>query len=195
VTGIAPAPTPSRGIGHRTTAALFMALVAAILGAMPGWKICFAAWLVLSWVGLGCVVMSSAFLAMFAAMGLDFAALRAHGRQILNVVLLMLAMLPMGWLSVGVELAQARADLRARADVSARAGGPRLAMTPASNADWPMQTAGFVYDVDGALGRPASRRPAAWNASPVLAALTGECVTVTPFVGPYYRWSSDCGGL
>jgi hypothetical protein len=194
VTATARAPTPSRGIGYRTTGALFLALVAAILGAMPGWKMCFAAWLALSWVVLGCVVMSSAFLAMFAAMSLDFAALRGEGRQILNLVLLMLVMLPMGWLSTGVEFAQARPVLQAQADVSARAGGPRLAMTPASDADWPMPTAGFVYDVDGALSRPVSRRPAAWNDSPVLAALTSECITVTRFVGDYYRWSSACGG-
>jgi hypothetical protein len=79
-------------MGHRTVAALFLALVAAILGAMPGWKMCHAAWLVLSWVALGCVVLSSAFLAIAR----DRVALRAEARQILNVVLLMPAMLPMG---------------------------------------------------------------------------------------------------
>jgi hypothetical protein len=187
-----PAQMASRGIGHRTLAALFLALVAAILGAMPGWKMCFAAWLVLSWLVLSGVLLSSAFLAIAAVVGQDHAALRGEGRQIFNVVLLMLAMVPMGLLSTGVEFAQSRTGLRAQADASARAGGPRLAMTPASDADWPMPTAGFVYDVDGALSRPPSRRPAAWNDSPVLMALSGECITVTHFVGHYYRWSSGC---
>ena len=184
-----------RTIGYRTLAALFLALVAAILGAMPGWKMCFVAWLVLSWGALGCVLLASAWLAMFTAMRLDFAALRADGRQVLNVVLLMLAMLPMGWLSTGVEFAQARASLRAQADASARAGGPRLAMTPISSADWPMPGSGFVYDADGALARPPSRRPATWNDSAVVIALAGECVTVTHLVGAWYRWNNACDGL
>ena len=188
-------PAPSRAIGHRTLAALFLALVAAILGAMPGWKMCFAAWLILSWLVLGGVVLSSGLLAIAAVVGQDHAALRAEGRQVFNVVLLMLAMLPMGMLSTAVEFAQSRASLSARADASARAGGPRLAMTPASDADWPMPTSGFVYDVDGALSLPASRRPAAWNANPVLAALSGECVTVSHVIGPYYRWRGACGGI
>ena len=195
MTAATPAPVPPRGIGHRTLTALFLALVAAILGAMPGWKMYFAAWLVLSWLVLAGVVLSSVALAIAAVVGQDHAALRAEGRQIFNVGLLMLAMVPMGLLSTGVEFAQARASLRAQADASARAGGPRLAMTPASDADWPMPTTGFVYDVEDALGKPAARRPAAWNASPVLAALSGECITVSHFVGHYYRWSSSCGGL
>ncbi len=194
---IAAAQTPMvpRGVGKRTLAALFLALVAAILGAMPGWKMCFAAWLVFSWTVLGCIVLSSVFLAMFAAMGLDFAALRAEGRQILNVALLMLAMLPLGWLSVGVEFAQARADLRAQADASARAGGPRLAMTSRSGADWPLPASGFIYDADAVLARPTAQRPAAWNDSPVMAALASECLTATHLVGHWYRWSSGCDGL
>lgn len=195
MTAATPMPMAPRRAGYRTLAALFLALVAAILGAMPGWKMCFAAWLVLSWVVLGCIVLSSVFLAMFAAMGLDFAALRAEGRQILNVVLLMLAMLPLGWLSVGVEFAQARADLRAQADASARAGGPRLAMTSRSDADWPLPASGFIYDADAVLARPAAPRPAAWNDSPVMAALAGDCLTATHLVGPWYRWSSGCDGL
>ena len=195
MTAVTPSPVPWHGIGHRTLTALFMALVAAILGAMPGWQMCFAAWLVLSWLVLGGVVLSSAILAIAAVIRQDGAALRFEGRQILNVGLLMLAMLPMGLLSLGVEFAQAQASLRAQADASARAGGPRLAMTAASEADWPMPTAGFVYDVDDALGRPVARRPAAWNDSPVMMALSGECITVTHLVGHYYRWSSGCDGL
>ena len=103
------APVAPRGIGGRTLAALFLALVAAILGAVPGWKPCYAAWLVFSRGVLGCIVPASALLAMFAAMGLDCARVRHEGRQLLNVVvLLMLAMLPMAILSTCVELAQAR---------------------------------------------------------------------------------------
>jgi hypothetical protein len=102
------APVAPRGIGGRTLAALFLALVAAILGAVPGWKPCYAAWLVFSRGVLGCIVLASALLAMFAATGLDCARVRREGRQLLNVVLRMLAMLPMAFLSTCVDLAQAR---------------------------------------------------------------------------------------
>jgi hypothetical protein len=151
------APASPGGIGYRTLAALFLALVAAILGAIPGWKLCFAAWLVLSW--------------------------------------LMLAMLPMGLLSMAVEFASAQASLVARADASARAGGPAIAMTPTSDEDWPLPTRGFVYDRDGVLRTPPARRPAAWRADPVVAALTGECVELRHVVGPYYRWSGGCDAV
>jgi len=191
VTTTGPLAVPGRGIGVRTLAALFLALVAAILGATPGWKMCYAAWLVLSWAALGCVLVASAFVAMLRTMALDFAALRAEGRQILNVGLLMLAMLPMAWLSTLVEFVQARPILRAQADASARLGGPRLAMT-ASEAEWPLSNDGFVYDVDETLRKPPSQRPAAWADNPALVTLSGECVAVTHLVGHYYRWSAGC---
>ena len=183
------APLP---IGYRTLGALFLALVAAILGAMPGWKLCFAAWLVLSWLILGCVIAGAATLAIAAAVRRDWADLRAEGRQVLCIALLMLAMPPLGLLSIGVEFASAHASLVARADASARAGGPAIAMTPASDEDWPVPTSGFVYDRDGVLATPPTRRPDAWRNDPVLASLTGECVGTRHFFGPYWRWSGRC---
>ena len=187
----APLPSPSHrgGIGYRTLGALFLALVAALLGAMPGWKLCFAAWLVLSWLVLGCVIAGAAVLAVAAAVNRNWAAVRVEGRQALCVVVLMLAMPPMGLLSIGVEFASARASLVERADASARAGGPAIAMTPIFSEDWPLPTSGFVYDRDGVLATPAARRPVAWSAHPVVVALTGECVEVRHFFGPYSRWS------
>ena len=182
-----PAP-----IGYRTLGALFLALVAAILGAMPGWKLCFAAWLVLSWLLLGCVIAGAAAMAVGAVVRGEWAAMRGEGRQILCVVLLMLAMLPMGLLSIGVEFASAHASLVARADASARAGGLAIAMTPTSDEDWPVPTSGFVYDRDGVLATPPAHRPAAWRGNPVVASLTGECVGVRHFFGPYWRWSGTC---
>lgn len=189
------APASPGGIGYRTLAALFLALVAAILGAMPGWKLCFAAWLVLSWLMLGGVIAGAVVLAIAAVAGRDWAALRAEGRQIVCVAGLMLTMLPMGLLSMAVEFASAHASLVARADASARAGGPAIAMTPTSDEDWPLPTRGFVYDRDGVLRTPPARRPAAWRADPVVAALTAECVELRHVVGPYYRWSGGCDGV
>jgi hypothetical protein len=192
----APLPSPARGggIGYRTLGALFLALVAALLGAMPGWKLCFAAWLVVSWLVLGCVIAAAAVLAIAAAVNRDWVAVRVEGRQVLCVVVLMLAMPPMGLLSIGVEFASARAGLVERADASARAGGPAIAMTPTASEDWPMPTSGFVYDRDGVLATPPARRPVAWSRNPVFAGLSGECVNVRHFFGPYYRWSDNCRG-
>ena len=194
MTAATPAWVPPRGIGWRTRAALFLALVGAILGAVPGWTLCFAAWLVLSWLVLGCVVVLSMFLVFAAMIRNNRVALRTEGRQVLSVVVLMFAMLPMGMLSTGVEFAQARADLRERADASARAGGPRLAMTPIAYSDWLVTGSGFVYDPGGELAKPASSHPAAWKGNPVLAELTDGCLTMTHFIGAYSRWSNACDG-
>ena len=185
---------PRRGMGSRTRGALFLTLVAAILGAMPGWKTWFAAWVVLSWLALACVILGAAAMAISAALHKDWPALRVEGRQVLNVAVLMLLMLPLGLLSLGVEFASAHASLLARADASARAGGPAIAMTPTADADWPLNS-GFVYDRDGVLSTPPARRPAAWSANPVVIALGGECVDVRHLVGPYYRWNGGCDGL
>ena len=182
-------------LGYRTMGALFLTLVAAILGAIPGWKLCFAAWVVLSWLVLGCVVVGAAGLAVVATVRRNWAAVRAEGRQVLCVAVLMLAMLPLGLLSIGVEFASARASLLTRADAAVNAGGPAIAMTPTFDEDWPIPTSGFVYDRDGVLAMPPARRPAAWNDDPVVAALSGECVSVRHFFGPYYRWSGRCDGM
>lgn len=186
------APPRRRAIGHRTLGALFLATVGAILGAVPGWSMCFSAWLVFSWLVLGCVVFSSTLLSVAAAIARDWRSLRVEARQLLNVALLMLAMLPLGMLSIGVEFAFARPGLVARAEASARAGGPAIAMTPASRDDWPLPASGFVYDRDGALAMPWSRRPPAWRDDPVLAALAGECISVSHLGGAYWRWSGGC---
>ena len=182
--------TPRPGMGGRTLFALFLTLVAAILGAMPGWKMCFAAWVVLSWLALGCVILGAAAMAIGAALHKDWPALRVEGRQALNVALLMFAMLPLGGLSLGVEFASAHAGLLARADASARAGGPAIAMA-VSDVDCD-DNRGFAYDRDGALAMSRARRPAAWNSDPVLAALTSEGVAVRHLFGPYYQWSRGC---
>ena len=194
MTTSAPSPASPGGIGYRTLGASFLALVAAILGAMPGWKLCFAAWLVLSWLVLGCVIAGAVALAIAAAVSGEWAAVRAEGRQILCVAVLMLAMRPMGLLSIGVEFASARASLVARADASARAGGPAIAMTPTSDEDWPIPTSGFVYDRDGVMRTPPARRPDAWRSDPVVAALADDCVRMRHFFGPYWRWSGNCDG-
>ncbi len=189
-----PASWTFGDLGYRTLGALFLALVAAILGAMPGWKLCFAVWVVLSWLVLGCVIAGAAGLAILAALARNWAAVRGEGRQILCVAVLMLAMLPLGLLSIGVEFASARASLLARAGASARAGGAAIAMTPTSDEDWPIPTSGFVYDRDGVLATPSALRSAASRDDPVVTALTGECVSVRHFFGPYYRWSGRCDG-
>lgn len=186
-------PPALRRLGARLVVALFLAAVCLILGAVPGWTMCFAAWLVGCWLLLVVVQVTTLGLALAAVVRRAWATLRGELRQFAGVALVMLAMLPMGMASTWVELAESRAGLHARAEASARAGGPRLSMTPLSSLESLPDGEVFVYDPDDVLALPPDRRPAAWNSDPVVAAVTGDCRGIRHFVGPYYRWNTDCG--
>ena len=153
-------PPALRRLGARLVVALFLAAVCLILGAVPGWTMCFAAWLVGCWLLLVVVQVTTLGLALAAVVRRAWATLRGELRQFAGVALVMLAMLPMGMASTWVELAESRAGLHARAAASARAGGPRLSMTPQSLESLPDGEV-FVYDPDGVLALPPDRRPAA----------------------------------
>jgi hypothetical protein len=177
----------------RTVLALFLALVGAILGTVPGWSACFAVWLAVSWLILMPMALWIASLSMAALASGRWSTARGEGLQLAAVLLLMLAMLPMALEQRWVELAIARSGLQSRAAASARSGGPRLAMTPAMGAK--AADAGFVYDPDGVLSRPPQARPAAWNDDPVVTSLAGECFAVTHFAGPFYYWANACAAF
>ncbi len=186
-------PPALRRLGARFAVALFLATVGLILGAVPGWTMCFAVWLVACWLLLLVVQVTTLGLALAAVVRRSWDTLSGELRQFAGVALVMLAMLPMGMASTWVELAESRAGLRARADVSARAGGPRLSMTPQSSLESLPDGEIFVYDPDGVLALPPDRRPAAWNSDPVVTAITDDCRGIRHFVGPYYRWNTGCG--
>ena len=185
--------TASPRIGPCLASALFCALVAAILGAVPGWTMCFAVWVVVSWLMLGCVVLVSAGVALCSMVGRRWPAVVSEARRMLGLVAVMVAIVPLGWLSTWVSFAEVRADLVARADASARAGGPRLAM--ASSEESSIDATGFVYDPDGVLAQPAAMRRAGWKSDPTLTALAGDCLSVSHLAGSYYRWRNACDGM
>ena len=183
--------TPPR-LGPGAAAAMFCALVAAILGAVPGWTMCFAAWVVLSWLMLGWIVPLSALLALRSLFFRRWAELWMHMRRALGIAAVMLGILPLGMLADLVSLAGCRADLVARADASARAGGPRLAMT---SDDGTTEATGFVYDPERALAQPAGIAHPVWRDDPALKSLSGGCLSASHFVGDYYRWRNACDGM
>lgn len=182
-------PTP-RGVAWRTCTALFLGLVGLILGAVPGWSTCFAVWLVVAWLFLGAIAFATFGVTMAALSDTAWARARSEARQLLVVVLVALAMLPMGRVSTWIEFAKVRADLLAHSDESARAGGLRLAMSEDASRE-----EGFVYDPGGVLAGPWPRRTDAWPTEPILARLSGECARFSPFWGAYWRWSDSCDGL
>jgi hypothetical protein len=176
----------------RSTGALFVALVAAILGSMPGWWLTFLAWTVPCWLVLACVTLWTLVLLACAALRRDRIALRAECRQFLELVLV-LAITPwLGRLSIGVELAQVRPELIASAEASVRSGGPRLALWSEVEEDVPDH--GILYDGSREIDRPPLRRSAAWTSSATGRFLADDCVSTSHLVGPWYRWSKVCGG-
>ena len=179
-------------VGPCMAGAMFCALVAAILGAVPGWTMCFACWVVLSWLMLGWIVPLSALLALRSLFCRRWAELWLHVRRALGIAAVMLGILPLGMLADLVSLAECRADLVARADASARAGGPRLAMT---SDDGTMEATGFVYDPGHALAQPVGIAHPAWRDDPALKSLSGGCLSVSHFAGDYYRWRNACDGM
>ena len=187
-------PSLPRRLGWRTVGALFAACVGLMLGAVPGWTMCFAAWLVVSWLVLCPVFLATLLAVARLAIVRRWSAWRAELRQLASVGVLLLAMLPMYQVSTWVELAQVRGGLRARAAASARAGGPRVATTPMASLDALPDGEGFVYDPDGVLAMSPERRPAAWNSDPVVLFVTNDCRGIRHFVGQYYRWNNACDG-
>jgi hypothetical protein len=187
--GAAPARR-RRAPGPVTLLGLFMTLVAAMLAAVPGWSMCYAVWVAFSWLVLGVVVLGAAVLLVVCVLQREWPQLIDTGRQT-GAVLLFIGVLPlMGGLSTWVELAWAHGDLAARAEVSMRGGGPRLAM---QREDGTWEPGGIFYDPDGESLKPLAARSAAWRESADGKFLDGECVGTHHLVGAFYRWQGDCG--
>jgi hypothetical protein len=179
-----------RAPGPVTLLGLFMTLVAAMLAAVPGWGLCYAVWVAFSWLVLGVVMLGAAVLLVVHVVRRERPQLIDIGRQTV-AVLLCIGVLPlMGSLSTWVELAWTHGDLAARAEVSARSGGPRLAM---QGEDGGLEPGGLFYDPDGEIAKPVPARSAAWRNSRDGQFLDGECVGSRHLIGAYYRWEGDCG--
>jgi hypothetical protein len=179
-----------RAPGPVTLLGLFMTLVAAMLAAVPGWGLCYCVWVAFSWLVLGVVVLGAAALMVVKLVRRDWPPLIDVGRQTLAVLLCMGVLPLMGELSTWVELAWSHGDLVARAEASARNGGPRLA-TMMEERVW--FSGGIVYDPGAEIEKPASERSPAWRYSLEGQRLAGECISTSHLVGPYYRWEEACG--
>src|ERR1700756_3867241 len=109
-----------RAPGPLTLLGLFMTLVGAMLAAVPGWGLCYCAWVAFSWLVLGVVVLGAAALLVVELVRREWPQLKEIGRQTLAVVLCMGVLPLMGGLSTWVELAWSHGDLFARAQASVR---------------------------------------------------------------------------
>jgi len=178
-----------RAPGPLSLLGLFMTLVAAMLAAVPGWGLCYAAWVAFSWLVLGVAVLWAAVLLVVLLVRHDWPRLVQIGRQTVAVLLCMGVLPLMGSLSTWVELAWSHGDLVARAEVSVRGGGPRLATMIEDR--W--SPGGIAYDPGAEIEKPPAQRSAAWRNSPDGQRLDGECVTTSHLVGAYYRWEEGCG--
>jgi len=188
--GAAPARR-RRAPGPVTLLGLFMTLVAAMLAAVPGWSMCYGAWVAFSWLVLGVLVLGVAVLLVVHVVRRQWPQLIRTGRQT-AALLLCIGVLPlMGGLSTWVELAWTHGDLAARAEVSVRDGGPRLAM---QREDGTWEPGGIFYDPDGESLKPLAARSAAWRESADGEFLDDDCVATRHLVGAYYQWQGGCGG-
>ena len=178
-----------RAPGPATLLGLFMTLVAAMLAAVPGWGLCYAAWVALSWLVLGVVALGATVLLVALLVRRQWPQSIDIGRQAVAVLLCMVVLPLMGPLSTWVELAWTHGDLAARAQASARAGGPRLAML---SEDGGLEPGGIFYDPDGEIARSLPARSTAWRDSRDGKFLDDECVGTRHLVGAYYRWRGAC---
>jgi hypothetical protein len=178
-----------RAPGPVTLLGLFMTLVAAMLAAVPGWGLCYGVWVAFSWLVLGVVVLGAAALLVVLLVRREWPQSIDIGRQAVAVLLCMGLLPLMGPLSTWVELAWTHGDLAARAQASARSGGPRLAM---QSEDGGLEPGGIFYDPDGEIAKPVAARSAAWRDSRDGKFLDDECVGIRHLVGAYYRWQGAC---
>lgn len=177
-----------------TLAAAFLLAVGLILGAVPGWELCFAAWAVLAVLTL---VATALALLGFAAWqlcrkrgGLAMRELAQAG----CIVLAMAAFWPMHFLSGYVILAGMASELKDEAAAMPSDGEPRFAWRAADERGGGQ--GGFAYDPSGQIVRPPGLRSASWEhrVAGTVFASAGECWSAEHVVGPWYRWETHgCG--
>ena len=90
-----------------TLAAVFLLMVGAILGSVPGWQPCFLAWKVLSWFALASIAVVSLCDGLTELTRGDLVRAGAQGRQVLCMLVAAAALSPLGRIADHVGAAEA----------------------------------------------------------------------------------------
>ena len=182
-------PGPARGVRVSTVGALFLLAVGSILGAVPGWEMCFAAWAALSWLALLPTVMTLCGIAAWRfACGRGRAALRELA-QAAAMLLAMAAFWPLHYLAHGVVIAGVFAELKAEAVALPNDGMPRFAWREFNESGYGHE--GYAYDPSGQIVRPRESRSAAWERRVAGTLFAGKCWSASHVVGSYYEWGNN----
>lgn len=179
----------------RTWFALLLLLlsVGAVLGGVPGWRLVFASWMVLSWFLLACVIVSSLLYALGHAIVRAWAAMRIELGQAGWLLLAACVFPAMFELQSWVDLVASRTQLQQEADFAARAGSARFAVSHIHDGG---SQGGTVYDPTGEIAKPVSQRSERWHERVAVRFwLDQDCLEIRHLVGPYYHWSSPCAHL
>jgi hypothetical protein len=171
----------------RVLVVLFPLAVGAILGGLPGWQICFFAWMVLAMPTLALLAFISACLLLAEL----YRGRRQHaafrGWQVALSIAAMLVLPMLGRLSEFVELAGVRTQLHAQAWAGAHDGGPHIAIV--DTGDLLTFPSGYVYDDSGEIAKPCGPHSDAWLRRAAAARIGDDCsMSVRHVIGPYYRW-------
>ncbi len=174
-------------------AALFLLAVGAILAAVPGWELCYAAWTVLSWLALLLTVFALCWRAQRRAWDRAWdrrgpAALPELAQAGILVVA-MAAFWPLQYLSHGVVLADVFSELKAEALARPDDGMPRFAWRETGENGYGHD--GFAYDPSGQIVRPRGLRSASWERRVDGTLFASECWSARHVVGSYYWWDNN----
>jgi len=180
------APRPRK----RTWFALLLLAAGALLAGVPGWRMVFAAWMVLSWLLLACVIVSSLLYALGHAIERAWAPMRIDLGQAARLLLAACVFPAMFELQSWVDLVASRTQLQQEADFAARAGAARFAVSHIYDGG---SQGGTVYDPTGEIAKPVAQRSGRWHDRvAVRFFLDQDCLEIRHLVGPYYHWSSPC---
>lgn len=177
----------------RTWFALLLLAAGAVLAGVPGWRIVFASWMVLSWFLLACVIVSSLLYALGHAIERAWAAMRIELGQAGWLLLAACVFPAMFDLQCWVDLVASRTQLLQEADSAARAGLARFAVSHLY--EGAVQD-GTVYDPTGEIAKPAAQRSQRWHVHASMSPWLGQdCLEIRHLVGPYYHWSRSCASF
>jgi hypothetical protein len=175
-----------------TFLALFVLAVGLILGSLPGWELCFAAWAALAGLALFATAFGLGCCAAFEAWRRRGRHARSDLAQVGFLVVAVALFWPMHYLSRGVVLASVFSELHRAAAALPDDAGPRFAWRETDEYD--DGNDGYAYDPSGQILLPRAARSPSWQRRVDGTPFAKECWHAQHVVGAYYRWDSNgCG--
>ena len=184
-----PSSRARRHARHSTILALFVLTVGLILGALPGWETCFAAWAVLG----GFILLGTAVGLFWCSV---YEAASGHWREALRDLAQIAVMVvatalfwPMHYLSHVVMVAGVYSELKDAAAALPNDGGPRFAWRETNENGYGHD--GFAYDSSDEILKPVANQSAAWRRRVDGTLFAGKCWSAERVTGHFYRWNND----